>query len=141
MTQAPDQQSLTEEERDVVRSAAIRAGAAVASAEPGFFDTFKESFAASRAVKAAPPEVRELVSTGGLPEMPKGDKAAVESRTMELLQQAGDILRTKAPHLFDDYRAVVVQSARDVAAAADDVSAAETDVIARIEQALGGSAV
>ena len=56
--------ALTEDEQETVRSAALRASALVGQAEPGFFDTFKESFAASKAVKAASPEMQKLV-TGG----------------------------------------------------------------------------
>ncbi len=65
-TQPPPTSAITEDEQKIVRSAALRAGALVAQAEPGFFDTFKESFAASKAVKAASPEVQKLV-TGGFP--------------------------------------------------------------------------
>jgi hypothetical protein len=93
------------------RSAAVRAGALVAKAEPGFLDTFKESFAASRAVKAASPEVQKLV-TGGLPEMPFGGKDEAHARTLELLRQAVGIMRQKAPQLAEEYRQVVLQSAK-----------------------------
>ena len=98
----------------------MRAGVLVAQAEPGFFDTFKESFAASKAVKAASPEVQKLVM-GGLPEMP-----------------SGGILTQKAPQLVEEYRQVVLQSAKDVAAAADDTSQKETAAVGEIERALTG---
>jgi hypothetical protein len=48
------------------------------------------------------------------------------------------VLRAKAPRLVDGYRSTVLQSARDVAAAADDTSANEAGVVAKIEQALAG---
>ena len=43
MTNTPHQPTtaLTEDEQKTVRSAALRAGALVAQAEPGFLDTFK----------------------------------------------------------------------------------------------------
>lgn len=140
MTEATPQPSaaLTEDEQRTVRSAAVRAGALVAQAEPGFFDTLKESFAASRAVKAASPEVQRLVVGGGLPEMPSGGKEETDRRTLELLEQAVAILADKAPGLLEEYRAVVLRSARDVAAAADDTSPNEGAAIARIERALAG---
>ena len=131
---------LTDEEQGVLRSAAMRAGVLVAGAEPGFLDTFKESFAASKAVKAAPPQIQQLIAQGGFPEMPKGDKAEVEGRTLELLRQAVGILQAKAPQLLDGYRATVVASARDVASAADDVAQSEADAIRKIEEALGATA-
>lgn len=128
---------LTEDERKIVRSAAVRAGALVAQADPGFLDTFKESFAASRAVKAASADVQRLIA-GGLPEMPSGNQEEIDRRTLELLVQSVAILTRKAPHLVDEYRAVVLQTAKDVAAAADDTSSNETAAISRIESALAG---
>lgn len=126
---------LTEDEEKTVRSAAVRAGALVVRAEPGFFDTFTESFAASKAVKAASLQVQRLLA-GGFPEMPSGSPADVDARTVELLRQSVGILREKAPHLLGEYRAVVLQSVRDVAAAADDTSDSESAAIAEVEQAL-----
>ena len=139
MTNTPQQPTaaLTEDEQKVVRSAAMRSGVLVAQAEPGFLDTFKESFAASKAVKAASPDVQKLF-TGGLPEMPSGGKDEFNARTLELLQQAVGILTRKAPHLVEEYRQVVVQSAKDVAAAADDTSEKETAAVGEIERALAG---
>ena len=139
MTETPQQPTapLTEEEQKTIRSAAMRAGALVAQAEPGLFDTFKESFAASKAVKAASPEVQKLVA-GGFPEMPSGGKDEVNARTLELLKQAVGILRQKAPQLVEEYRQVVLQSAKDVAAAADDTSQQESAAVGEIERALAG---
>lgn len=127
--------ALTEDEQKIVRSAALRASALVGQAEPGFFDTFKESFAASKAVKAASPEVQRLV-VGGLPEMPSGGTDDVKARTLELLEQAVGILTAKAPELVAEYKQVVVQSAKDVAAAADDTSPNEAVAVGEIERAL-----
>ena len=139
MTETPQHPStaLTEGEQQTVRSAVLRACALVAQAEPGFFDTFKESFAASKAVKGASPEVQKLV-TGGLPEMPSGGKEEVNARTLELLKQAVRMLTDKSPHLVEEYRQVVLQSAKDVAAAADDTSQKEAAAVGEIERALAG---
>ena len=139
MTQTPQPAAseLTDDERKTVRSAAVRAGALVAQAEPGFFDTFKESLAASRAVKGASPEVQQLL-IGGLPEMPSGGKEDVNARTLELLREAVGVLTRKAPHLVDEYRQVVLQSAKDVAAAADETSQNESAAVSEIERALAG---
>ena len=139
MTETPQQPTtaLTEDEQTTVRSAALRAAALVATSEPGFLDTFKEAFAASKAVKAASPEVQRLV-TGGLPEMPSGGTDDVDARTVELVKQAVGILEEKAPHLVEEYRQVVLQSAKDVAAAADDTSQKETAAVGDIERALAG---
>jgi hypothetical protein len=136
-TPQPPSSALTEDEQKTVRSAALRAGALVAQAEPGFFDTFKESFAGSKAIKAASPAVQQLV-TGGFPEMPSGGPDDVTARTLELLQQAVGILKQKAPQLVEEYRQVVLQSAKDVAAAADDTSQKESAAVGEIERALAG---
>ena len=137
MTDQQPTAALTEDEQKTVRSAALRASALVGQAEPGFFDTFKESFAASRAVKAASPEVQRLV-VGGLPEMPSGGEDDVKARTLELLKQSVGILTAKVPQLVEEYKQVVLQSAKDVAAAADDTSQSEAAAISAIERALGG---
>lgn len=138
MSDSPQQPTaqLTDDDRRTLRSAAILAGAMVSRAEKGFFDTFKESFAASKAVKDAPPDIQQLVLTGGMPELPTGGPEETEARTLELLRAAAMVLRTKAPQLLEGYRATVLQSARDVAAAADDTSANESGAITRIDQAL-----
>lgn len=88
-------------------------------------------------VKAASPEVQKLV-IGGLPEMPSGGKDEVNARTLELLKQAVGILTQKAPQLVEEYRQVVLQSAKDVAAAVDDTSQKETAAVGEIERALTG---
>ena len=137
-TPQPPTAQLTDEDRKTLRSAAILASALVSRAESGFLDTFKESFAASKAVKEAPSEIQQLVLTGGMPEMATGTPEQVEARTLELLRSAVGVLRAKAPQLVDGYRSTVLQSARDVAAAADDTSASEAGVVAKIEQALAG---
>ena len=126
---------LTEEEEKIVRSAAVRAGAMVAQADPGFFDSFKESYAGSKAIKSASPDLQKLL-VGGLPEMPSGGPDQARVRTLELLGQAVGILRQKAPTLVKEFRQVVLQSADDVASAADDRSEREAAVIADIERAL-----
>ncbi len=70
--------------------------------------------------------------------MPSGGKEEVNARTLELLKQAVAILTQKAPQLVEEYRHVVLQSAQDVAAAADDTSKKETAAIGEIEGALAG---
>ncbi len=133
----PSSAALTEEERGTIRTAAILAGVLVSRAESGFIDTFRESFAASKAVKEAPAEIQSLLVAGGWPSMPKaGSPEQLESSSLEMLRSAVAALRAKAPHLVDGYRATVLQSCRDVAAAADDTSASESGVIAKVEAAL-----
>jgi len=131
-----DAPQFTDDEHGVLRSAAMLAGAWVSRAEKGMFDSIKESFAASKAIAGSPPEVAALVGKGGFPELPKGTPAEVEARTVALLGEAMSLLRAKAPQLVEGYRAMVLQSCRDAAAAADDTSTNESVVIAKIEAAL-----
>jgi hypothetical protein len=70
--------------------------------------------------------------------MPSGGKHEAKARTLELLKQAVGILTEKAPQLVEEYRQVVLQSAKDVAAAADDTSQKETAAVGEIERALAG---
>jgi hypothetical protein len=81
--------------------------------------------------------VQKLV-TGGLPEMPSGGRDEAKARTLELLRQAVGILTLKAPQLVEEYKQVVLQSAKDVAAAADGTSQKESAAIGEIERALAG---
>lgn len=97
MKETPQQPTteLTEVEQESIRSAGLRAGALVGQAERGFLDGFKESFAASKAVKALSPEVQKSLWEAR-PEMPSGGQGDVKARTFELLKQAVGILKATA---------------------------------------------
>jgi len=135
-TGTTDAAGFTDAEHGTLRSAAMLASAWVSRAEKGMFDSIKESFAASKAIAGSPPEIAALVAKGGFPELPKGTPADVEARTIGLLTEAVALLRAKAPQLVEGYRAMVLQSCQDAAAAADDTSPNETAVIAKVEAAL-----
>ena len=128
--------AFTDDDHKTLRSAAMLASALVSRAEKGMFDSLKESFAASKAIAGSPPQIAALVGKGGFPELPKGSPEEVEARTLGLLGEAVALLRAKAPDLVDGYRAMVVQSCRDAAAAADDTSGNEQAAIAKVEAAL-----
>ena len=70
--------------------------------------------------------------------MPSGGRDEVNARTLDLLKQAVGILTQKAPQLVEEYKQVVLQSAKDVAAAADDTSQKETAAVGQIERILAG---
>ena len=135
-TTAPSSDAFTDDDHKTLRSAAMLASAMVSRAEKGMFDSIKESFAASKAIAGSPPQIAALVGKGGFPELPKGTPEQVEARTLELLGEAVAVLRAKAPDLVDGYRAMVLQSCRDAAAAADDTSGNEQSAIAKVEAAL-----
>ena len=70
--------------------------------------------------------------------MPSGGIDKVNARTLDLLKQAVGILTQKAPQLVEEYKQVVLQSAKDVAAAADDTSQKEIAAVGQIERILAG---
>ncbi len=127
---------LSDDDRKVVRSAVMRAGVMVSGAEGGFFDTFKEAFAASKAVSGADPALKDLVGGFGFPEMPKGDRAEIEARTLELLHDAVARLQAKAPELVEPFKSAVRDSATKVGEAADGISDNERAAIDKINAAL-----
>ncbi|GAB4077700.1 hypothetical protein [Nostocoides australiense] len=130
----------TEAEHETIRSAAFGAIALVSKADPGFFSTFKESMAGSRAFAAAPPAVQELLKTGGFPTPPKGDAAEVERQILDGLRQSMTILNGKDAAAAGGFRDVIVAAADAVADASKGTSAEEAAVIAKIREAVGGTA-
>ncbi len=127
---------LSDDDRKLVRSAVMRAGVMVSGAEGGFFDTFKEAFAASKAVSGADPALKDIVGGFGFPEMPKGDKAENEARTLELLHEAVTVLQAKAPELLEPFKSAVRESATRVGEAADGISDSERAAIEKVNGAL-----
>ncbi len=130
--------ALTDDDRKVLRTAAMRASALVSIADRGFLDTFKEAFAASRSLKDAPEQIRGLVA-GGLPSLPSmGSPEEMERDALDTIRNAGRILTEKAPDLKDGYTAVVLDVVRDVAAAGHGTSGKEQEAIDKVTAALNG---
>ena len=94
----------------------------VAQSEPGFLDTFKESFASTKAVKAASPEVQKArhrrSPRDALRQQGPGHRADPRAHPAGRRHPEGE-----GPELVEEYKQVVLQSVKDVAAAADDTSA------------------
>ncbi len=128
--------NLTDDDKKLVRSAVMRAGVMVSGAEGGFFDTFKEAFAASKAMSDADPALKAIVGGFGLPEMPKGSKEENEARTLDIVHQAVGVLQSKAPELVEPFKAAVRESVQKVADAAHGVSDNERAAIDKVNAAL-----
>ena len=131
----------TAEEWEHLQKGALGAALLVSASDPGFFETFKEAGAAARHLRTAregnPSElVRELAeapATGfGLGMTPED----VEAETLDALRAAATALKAKAPAEASAYRKFVEDVAESVAAAAEDVGAAETSAIEKIRSAL-----
>jgi hypothetical protein len=128
----------TDQERDTLRTGAFGAMFLVSNADPGFFATIKESFAGSKVLATASPELRDLFKSGGVPQMPKGGSAAdIEAGVLASLQQSTGILQAKAPDQLDNYRAVIMQACEQVAGAHEGVKDTETAAIDKVRTALG----
>lgn len=133
---------LSPEEKSTVRDAALGAMALVSRADPGFFATFKESMAGSRALAAAPEAVRELLKAEGLPTPPRGSAQEVTAAVMNQLQAAVGILQGKAADQVEGFKAVVLEACNAVANASKGVAPEESAVIEQVRSALasGGPA-
>jgi len=129
----------TDEEKATLRSAAFGAMMLVSAADPGFFAMFKESMAGAKALAAAPADLRELLKSGGMPPVPKGSPAEVETAVLAQLQQAVAILQAKAPQDLDGYKAVIVAACDHVANASKGVAESETAAIAKVKGAIGAA--
>jgi hypothetical protein len=137
-------QDFTDGEWDQLRKGVAGAAVLVSVSDPGFFETFKEAGAAARHLKAARGEstselVRELAeapaSGFGLGMTPP----QVEAETLDALRAGAAALQAKAPDEAPAYQQFVEDVARSVAAAAEDVGAAETSAIEKIESALASA--
>lgn len=129
-------QRLTDEERLTLKTGAFGAVFLVANADPGVFALIRESFAASGALAEASGPVKEALTSGPLPTLPRDSALEVESVVLPALRRAVAILREKSPGDAAGYRALVLAAAEQVAAADQGPSPAETSVIDRIRDAL-----
>lgn len=124
----------TEEERETLRTAALSAITLVSKSEPGFIAMFKESMAGSKALAAAPPEIKQLIAAGGLPKPPSGTD--LEGATVASLKSAVGILQAKSPEQLEGFRSVIRAACDEVANAAKGVSPEETAAIEKVKAAL-----
>ncbi|WP_199523604.1 hypothetical protein [Micromonospora craterilacus] len=129
-------QRLTDEEKLTLKTGAFGAVFMVSNAEPGVLAVFRESFAASGALADASGVVKEALTSGPLPKLPRDSALEVESVVLPALGRAIEILTEKAPQDVPIYRAVVLAAADRTAQAHHGVSPAEADVIERIKGVL-----
>ncbi|WP_433531834.1 hypothetical protein ACQPYA_07045 [Micromonospora sp. CA-263727] len=133
-------QRLTDEEKLTLKTGAFGAVFMVSNAEPGVLAVFRESFAASGAMADASGVVKEALSGGPLPKLPRDSALEIEAVVLPALGRAIEILTEKAPQDVPVYRAVVLAAADRTARAHHGVSPAEAEVIERIKGVLGVAA-
>jgi hypothetical protein len=133
-------EALTDEEKQTLKTGAFGAVFLVSNADPGFFSTLRESFAASGALTGGTGLVKEVMTTGGLPRLPKDSPELVEAAVLPALRRSVEILAAKAPAELENYRMTVLDAADQVANASQGVSAREAEMLAKVKDALGAPA-
>ena len=135
----------TEEEWKAMESGITGAGMWVALVDRGFFDNFKEANALAKHVRAAhektdSPLIRELTEGHERPFGMTSSPEEVEQSTTDALRNGVAALTAKAPDDVAAYRALVLDVAESVAAAAKGVSPAENAALEKIRAALDAPA-
>jgi hypothetical protein len=132
----------TEQEWKAMQSGITGAGMLVAVSDPGFFDTFKEASALAHHLQAAHEKsdsalIRELAAGHERPFGMTASPAEVEQSTVAALEDGMAALEAKSPADLPAYKALVLDVAESVAAAAKGVSASENAALERLRSALG----
>jgi hypothetical protein len=132
----------TDQEWTALEAGLTGAGYYVALVDRGFFDTFKEANALAQHLRAAHDKndsalVRELAKGHDRPFGVTASPQEVEQSTVTALQQAVAALQAKSPEDLPAYKALVLDVAESVAAAAKDVSPQENEALGHIRTALG----
>jgi hypothetical protein len=132
----------TPEEWTALEHGIMGAGTLVSLSDPKLFDTFKEASAVAKHLRTAHEKsdsalVRELATVHGNPFGLTASLPEVREKTVEAIHDAVAALEAKSPDDVAAYKAVVLDVAESVAAAAHGVSEAETETIGLIKDALG----
>ncbi|WP_262281529.1 hypothetical protein [Micromonospora sp. MA102] len=127
---------LTADEQLTLKTGAFGAVFLVSNAVPGMLGMVRESIAASGALGDASGVVKEALTTGPLPQLPRDSALEVEATVLPALGRAVEILRAKSPGDVEAYRSVVLAAADRVAQAHRGVAPAEAAVIDKIRHAL-----
>ncbi|MCZ7439346.1 hypothetical protein O7598_23270 [Micromonospora sp. WMMC241] len=131
---------LTADEQLTLKTGAFGAVFLVSNAVPGVLAMVRESIAASGALADAGGVVKEALTTGPLPQLPRDSALEIESVVLPALGRAVEILRAKSPGDVEAYRSVVLAAADRVAQAHRGVEPAEAAAIDKIRMALAETA-
>jgi hypothetical protein len=127
----------TDSEKQMLRGAAFGAVFLVSNAEPGMFDMIKESFAASKSFATASGDMQGIFRGMSMPKIPKGNSPQIESNVLSDLSTSVKTLQQKAPADADAYRHIVLDACTNAAQAVGGVSAPETEMLGKVNAALG----
>ncbi|MDG4802498.1 hypothetical protein [Micromonospora sp. WMMD980] len=131
---------LTADEQLTLKTGAFGAVFLVSNAVPGVLGMVRESIAASGALADVGGVVKEALTTGPLPQLPRDSALEIESVVLPALGRAVEILRAKSPGDVEAYRSVVLAAADRVAQAHRGVEPAEAAAIDKIRVALAEAA-
>jgi hypothetical protein len=134
----------TADEWSALEKGITGAGMLVAISDRKLLDSFKEAGALAKHLGAAHQSsesmlVRELAGTHGRPFGMTASPAEITTGTVDSLHAAVAALQAKAPDDLAPYRALVMDVAESVAAAAHGVSPDESDALEIIRGALDGA--
>jgi hypothetical protein len=134
----------TDQEWTAMESGVTGAGVYVSLVDRSFFDTFKEANAIAHHLREAHDRsdselIRELAKSHDRPFGVTASPQEVEDSTVAALQAAVAALQAKSPDDLPAYRALVLDVAESVAAAAKGVSTQENQALDRIRAALGSA--
>jgi hypothetical protein len=132
----------SDEEWKAMQSGVSGAGTFVALVDRSFFDSFKEANALAHHLRDAREHsdsalIRDLAAGHDRPFGVTASPEEIEHSTVAALEQAVATLGSKAPQELPAYRALVLEVAESVAAAAKGVSPHENSALERIRAALG----
>ncbi|MFC0098712.1 hypothetical protein ACFFKH_14420 [Micromonospora marina] len=127
---------LTADERLTLKTGAFGAVFLVSNAVPGVLAMVRESFAASGALAEVGGVVKEALTTGPLPQLPRDSALEVESVVLPALGRSVAILSAKSSGDVETYRSVVLAAAERVAQAHRGIEPAEAAAIEKIRRAL-----
>ncbi|WBB72428.1 hypothetical protein O7602_22340 [Micromonospora sp. WMMD1128] len=131
---------LTADEQLTLKTGAFGAVFLVSNAVPGVLGMVRESIAASGALADVSGVVKEALTTGPLPQLPRDSELEIEAVVLPALGRAVEILRAKSPGDVEAYRSVVLAAAGRVAQAHRGVEPAEAAAIDKIRTALAEAA-
>lgn len=123
----------TVDEQGTIRTGVLGTISLVSRADPGFLESFRESFAGAKALTALPEDLRQVIAELGLPERAEGQELA-------RLSEALTIVDGKDPEGGAALRDVVAAACQQVAEAADGVADSEKAVLDQIRLILRKSA-
>jgi hypothetical protein len=130
--------TLSEIERQTIRTAAYGAVVLVSIAYPGIVSTAKANVVGAKVLTGATGVVGEILSAGADTEVEGRSTAEIAAATFSALTRAVEIISAKVPDEVDDFRRIVTIAVEQAAeASGGGTNAAEREMISKIRSALG----